>query len=469
MIIPAILSGGSGSRLWPLSRKSYPKQFLPLMDGQSLFEMTCLPTSNALFASPIVIANDEHRFLVAESLQGLGIKNSQIILEPIGRNTAAACAIAALNAVQTDKDALVLVLPSDHIIQNQSAFLAAVEAATDAAMGGAIVTFGIKATSPHTGYGYIETSTAEQIEGALSVTAFHEKPAQDVVQGYLASGQHYWNGGLFLFKASVMLEAFAAHAPEVLHACEAALTSCVRDLDFMRLPMEAFAKSPDISLDYAIIEKAAKIACVPLDAGWDDLGSFPSLGQILAQDENGNASHGDVILHDSHNSLVYSQEGCVALAGVQNLIVVNTRDATLVTTKDRAQEVKAIVELLRRENRSEADSHVKVHRPWGWYEQLAMGNRFQVKCIMVKPGAQLSLQSHKHRAEHWVVVAGTVEVTRNDETLSLSENQSTYIPLGAVHRLANRGMEPALLIEVQSGSYLGEDDIVRYEDVYGRV
>ena len=359
-------------------------------------------------------------------------------------------------------------LPSDHVIPDRQAFLKAIQTAAPAAHANAIVTFGITATRSETGYGYIEVVGEDQ-DGVFNVKAFHEKPEKDTAEQYLATGNYFWNGGIFLFKASMMLEAFETHAPEILEACKNAYAHSARDLDFIRLPEDEFVKATNISLDYAIIEKADAIACVPLDAGWDDLGSWTALTEIFDRDETNNARHGDVVVENSRNNLAYTDSGCVALVGVEDMIVVNTRDATLVTTKDNAQNVKSIVETLQKAGRPEASTHLRVHRPWGWYEQLALGERYQVKCIMVKPDAQLSLQSHMHRAEHWVVVAGTIEVTRDDETLLLSENQSTYIPLGAVHRMRNRGKVPAFLIEVQSGSYLGEDDIIRYEDVYGRV
>ena len=466
MITPVILSGGSGTRLWPLSRKAYPKQFLPLMGQESLFAATVRRLGGDLFGPPMVLSNEEHRFLVAEALQGEGVQ-STIILEPVGRNTAAACITATLQAMAEGADPLLLIAPSDHVMQRPQSFVAALRSAVPAAEAGAIVTFGITPTEPHTGSGYIETG-GQGAGSVVEVTAFHEKPDLATAEGYLASGRYYWNGGIFLFRASTMLTAFETHAPDILAQCQKALSGAVRDLDFIRLPLEAYAAVRDISLDYAIIEKASNIKCMPLDAGWDDLGSWSSLINVIDRDENGNAFYGDVIAHDAHNSLAYSDSGCVALVGVDNAVVVKTRDATLVTTRERAQEVKAIVDAIKKSGRTEADYHMRVHRPWGWYEQLAIGARFQVKCIMVKPGAQLSLQSHMHRAEHWVVVTGTIEVTKGDEVILLTENQSTYIPVGTVHRMANRGKMPAFLIEVQSGSYLGEDDIIRYEDIYGR-
>ena len=373
-----------------------------------------------------------------------------------------------MKIAENDDDSLVLVLPSDQVIGDKKAFLAAVDTAKSAAEQGSIVTFGISATAPHTGYGYIEVELSSNASGVMPVKAFHEKPDQTTAEAYLATGRHFWNGGIFMFKAGVLIEAFEKYAPDVLNLCRSALVNSGKDLDFLRLSLEDFSKIEDISIDYAIIEKADNIACVALSAGWDDLGSWTSLCNVMDADESGNSLYGDVLLHESRNSLAYTDDGCVALVGVEDVIVVNTRDATLVTTKDRAQDVKAIVEQLKKAERPEAEFHARVHRPWGWYERLAIGARYQVKCIMVKPGAELSLQSHMHRAEHWVVVEGTIEVTRGDEKILLGENQSTYIPLGTIHRMTNLGKLPAFLIEVQSGSYLGEDDIIRYEDVYGR-
>ncbi len=474
MIHPCILSGGSGSRLWPLSRKAYPKQFLQIFDGESLFQKTCRRVGDAQrFASPIVIANQDHRFLVGEQLSEQALTADRIILEPMGRNTAAPAAIASLVVGKTDPDGLILLLPSDHLITDEAAFTRAIAAGVPAAEAGAVVTFGIRPSEPNTGYGYIHLDAGHlEADGAeteaRAVRAFVEKPDRATAESYLADGNYVWNAGIFLFSAKSMLEAFEKHAPQVLAGARAALDTASADLDFLRLDATSFAAIKDISFDYAIMERAETIACVPMDPGWSDLGSWTAIRDAFPQDAAGNSAIGEARFFDSSNSFVYSDEACVALLGLDDVMVVNTRDALLVAHKDKAQDVKKIVEQLQAENRIEVVEHKRVYRPWGWYEGLSAGARFQVKCIMVKPGAQLSLQSHVHRAEHWVVVNGTAEVTIDGEVTMLTENQSTYIPLAAVHRLANPGKIPTYMIEVQSGAYLGEDDIIRYEDVYGR-
>ncbi|WP_088342797.1 MULTISPECIES: mannose-1-phosphate guanylyltransferase/mannose-6-phosphate isomerase [Rhodomicrobium] len=465
-IYPFILSGGSGTRLWPLSRRAFPKQFLPLTDApKSLFQQSCRRLEAPGFAAPTVLGGNDHRFIIAEQMREIGITPKAIVLEPAARNTAPAAAIAALMAARESETALLLLLPSDHVIADAAAFRDTVLRGVPAAMDGALVTFGIEPTEPHTGYGYIETSPGGD---ALRVKRFVEKPDARTAATYLASGNFFWNAGIFLMQARALIEAFANHAPDILRGCERALASAQPDLDFLRLDPAAYAALPDISIDYAIMEKSPRVACVPLSAGWSDLGAWPAIWEIAEKDAQGNVARGDVIFHESRGSFAYTENACVAVVGLEDVMVVATKDAVLVSSKSHAQSVKAVVERLKAEGRPEIDLHKRVYRPWGWFEGLDNGDRFQVKRIMVKPGAQLSLQSHFHRAEHWIVVLGTLEVTIGDEVKLLNENQSTYIPVGARHRMSNPGRIPAYLIEVQSGAYLGEDDIVRYEDIYGR-
>ncbi|APP01294.1 mannose-1-phosphate guanylyltransferase/mannose-6-phosphate isomerase [Xanthomonas perforans] len=463
-VLPIILSGGSGTRLWPLSRESYPKQFLPLVGDKSMLQSTWLRAAPVAGHAPIVVANEEHRFMAAEQLQQLGVKPSAILLEPKGRNTAPAIAVAALEATRDGADPLLLVLPSDHVIQNEAAFQAAVTLAATAAEQGKLVTFGIKPTAPETGYGYIKAGAGT---GASAVERFVEKPDLATAQSYLASGEYYWNSGMFLFRASRYLEELRKFHPAIADACQKAWENGKRDADFTRLDKDAFAASPSDSIDYAVMEKTADAVVVPLDAGWNDVGSWSSLLDVSSQDAQGNAHHGDVIQLDCQNTYAYGSR-LIAMVGLEDVVVVETPDAVLVGHRDRIQEVKDVVSQIKTAGRSEATWHRKVYRPWGAYDSIDMGQRHQVKRITVKPGAVLSLQMHHHRAEHWIVVSGTAEVTRGEEVLLLTENQSTYIPLGVTHRLRNPGKLPLELIEVQSGSYLGEDDIVRFEDTYGR-
>ncbi|WP_372177234.1 mannose-1-phosphate guanylyltransferase/mannose-6-phosphate isomerase [Xanthomonas axonopodis pv. phyllanthi] len=463
-VLPIILSGGSGTRLWPLSRESYPKQFLPLVGDKSMLQSTWLRAAPVAGHAPIVVANEEHRFMAAEQLQQLGVKPSAILLEPKGRNTAPAIAVAALEATRDNADPLLLVLPSDHVIQNEAAFQAAVTLAATAAEQGKLVTFGIKPTAPETGYGYIKAGAGT---GASAVERFVEKPDLATAQSYLASGEYYWNSGMFLFRASRYLEELRKFHPAIADACQKAWENGKRDADFTRLDKDAFAASPSDSIDYAVMEKTADAVVVPLDAGWNDVGSWSSLLGVSSQDAQGNAHHGDVIQLDCQNTYAYGSR-LIAMVGLEDVVVVETPDAVLVGHRDRIQEVKDVVSQIKTAGRSEATWHRKVYRPWGAYDSIDMGQRHQVKRITVKPGAVLSLQMHHHRAEHWIVVSGTAEVTRGEEVLLLTENQSTYIPLGVTHRLRNPGKLPLELIEVQSGSYLGEDDIVRFEDTYGR-
>ncbi|AJQ86442.1 mannose-1-phosphate guanylyltransferase/mannose-6-phosphate isomerase [Xanthomonas oryzae pv. oryzicola] len=463
-VLPIILSGGSGTRLWPLSRESYPKQFLPLVGDKSMLQSTWLRAAPVAAHAPIVVANEEHRFMAAEQLQQLGVKPSAILLEPKGRNTAPAIAVAALEATRDGADPLLLVMPSDHVIQNEAAFQAAVTTAAAAAEQGKLVTFGIKPTAPETGYGYIKAGAGN---GVSAVERFVEKPDLATAQNYLASGEYYWNSGMFLFRASRYLEELRKFHPAIADACRKAWENGKRDADFTRLDKDAFAASPSDSIDYAVMEKTTDAVVVPLDAGWNDVGSWSSLLDVSKQDAQGNAHHGDVIQLDCQNTYAYGSR-LIAMVGLEDVVVVETPDAVLVGHRDRIQEVKNVVSQIKTAGRSEATWHRKVYRPWGAYDSIDMGQRHQVKRITVKPGAVLSLQMHHHRAEHWIVVSGTAEVTRGEEVLLLTENQSTYIPLGVTHRLRNPGKLPLELIEVQSGSYLGEDDIVRFEDTYGR-
>ena len=467
MLHPFILSGGSGSRLWPLSRKTYPKQFINLISENSLIQETCLRLQGDDFAAPSFLTNNDHRFLVAEQTRALGITPDKIILEPVGRNTAPAALVAALYSAQHDPNRLVLLLPSDHMVSDNEQFRKTIMQGKEIAQSGHLVTYGIAPDSPETGYGYIEAAAGSDF--SKDVVRFVEKPSLEKAEEYIANGNFYWNAGIFLYSAKAMISAFETYAPDILASCQEALGKSHTDLDFLRLEEKAYATSPDISLDYAIMEKASGIKTIPLDTGWNDLGAWPAIWSVLEKDENGNAGRGDTFFLDSNNSFAHSEDGAqLSVVGLDNVFAIATRDAVIVASKDRAQKVKDVVDALKNMGREEAVQHSRVYRPWGWYEGISKADRYQVKRIMVSPGAQLSLQSHFHRSEHWIVVKGTLEVTIEDSVTLLSENQSTYIPLGKTHRLANPGKLPAYLIEVQSGSYLGEDDIVRYEDIYGR-
>ncbi|WAC63213.1 mannose-1-phosphate guanylyltransferase/mannose-6-phosphate isomerase [Pseudoxanthomonas sp. SL93] len=461
---PVLLSGGSGTRLWPLSREAYPKQFLPLAGDDTMVQATWRRVATLADRAPIVVANEDHRFLVAEQLRQVDAPVPAIILEPVGRNTAPAIAAAALQAMAKGEDPLLLVLPSDHVVRDVAGFQHAVRDAMPAAEQGALVTFGIIPDAPETGFGYIQ---ADAGEGLRKVLRFVEKPDADTAQAYLQEGGYYWNSGMFLFRASRFLEELAQFRPDIVAAVRAAHAGARHDGDFIRLDKDAFASSPSDSIDYAVMEKTSHAMVLPVDIGWNDVGSWSALWDVADRDGEGNAYHGDVIAVDTRNSYAYAQR-LVALVGVDDIVVVETDDAVLVARKDRVQDVKLVVAQLKKEQRSQAVLHREVHRPWGSYDSVDNGARHQVKRIKVKPGAALSLQMHHHRAEHWIVVCGTAKVTRGEETLLLSENESTYIPLGVKHRLENPGKVPLELIEVQSGSYLGEDDIVRFEDVYGR-
>lgn len=469
MMIPVILSGGSGTRLWPLSREDFPKQFLPLMGATTMLQATWQRVEALASGGPLVVANEGHRFMAAEQLRQVGCTPTAILLEPVGRNTAPAIAIAALEATAAGADPLLLVLPSDHVIKDDVGFRAAVRAAEPAAQAGRLVTFGIVPTGAETGYGYIRAGTPLSLESDVrGLAEFVEKPDAVAAGSYVASGEHLWNSGMFLFRASVYLGELERHQPAMLAACRAALAGARRDEDFVRVDKAAFEACPSNSIDYAVMEKTSHAAVLAIDVGWNDVGSWSALWQVAEQDGDGNAHHGDVVAKNCRNTLAWGDGRLVALLGLEDVVLVDTADAVLVAHKDHVQDVRAIVSELKAAGRAEPTVHRKVYRPWGSYDSIDMGERFQVKRITVKPGAQLSLQMHHHRAEHWVVVSGTGRITRGEEVILLSENQSTYIPLGVTHRLENPGRLPLELIEVQSGSYLGEDDIVRFEDVYGR-
>lgn len=522
MIVPVILSGGAGTRLWPLSRELYPKQLLPLVGDHTMLQETALRLEGVRdLAAPLVVCNEAHRFMVAEQLRQVGCPASTIILEPVGRNTAPAVAVAALRAMAEGDDPLLLVLPADHVIERPEALRQAISVGAPAAENGRLLTFGIIPTAPETGYGYIKGGPLSVVRGPLqedpdeaapgsnkssdqhgkkpedsnrpptvdrssttdngqrtadrfdngpilSVSRFVEKPDRATAEQYLAAGDYYWNSGMFLFKASSYLRELEKFAPQMVACCRDALDRAQRDLDFTRLDAEAFAACPSDSIDYAVMEKTADAAVIPLDAGWNDVGSWSALWEVGERDENGNVTRGDVLTENSRNCYLHAEQRLVAAVGLENHVVVETADAVLVAPRDQVQDVKAIVQQLKARGRDEALLHRRVNRPWGAYEGLASDARFQVKRITVAPEASLSLQLHHHRAEHWIVVKGTARVTRGEETFLLSENESTYIPLGVPHRLENPGKIALEMIEVQSGSYLGEDDIVRFEDHYGR-
>ncbi|MGQ9685976.1 MAG: mannose-1-phosphate guanylyltransferase/mannose-6-phosphate isomerase [Thiobacillaceae bacterium] len=468
-IYPVILSGGSGTRLWPLSRAALPKQLLPLASELTLVQETVLRLDGLPdVAAPLIVCNEEHRFLIAEQLRAVGIAPLGIYLEPVGRNTAPAAAVAALVLTRGDPDAVMLLMPADHLIEDVAAFHAAIVEGLQAARSGHLVTFGIVPDSPHTGYGYIQRGEALAGTGAYRVARFVEKPDLATAETYVASGDYYWNSGMFLFPAQRFLDELRQLRPELVSACEQALERGSRDLDFHRLERDAFAACPADSIDYAVMEHTRHAAVVPADMGWNDIGAWPALWQVAAKDADGNVSRGDVYLDGVRDSYVRAESRMIAALGVRDLIIIETADAVLVADRARAQDVKKVVDHLKANNRSEHEFHTRVYRPWGWYEGIDAGDRFQVKRIMVKPGEKLSLQMHHHRAEHWIVVSGTARVTRDGQEQLLSENQSTYIPLGTTHRLENPGKIPLHMIEVQSGAYLGEDDIVRFEDVYKR-
>lgn len=466
-MIPVILSGGSGTRLWPLSRGQYPKQFLPLVSGHTMIQETVLRLGGLTgLKAPIAVCNEDHRFMLAEQLWEIGVKPAAIILEPVGKNTAPAVALAALSA-QSENDIL-LILPADHVVADRPAFHEAIAQARKLAEQDLLVTFGIVATEPETGYGYIKAGN-EQYGAAFNVAAFVEKPDLQTAQRYLESGDYFWNSGMFAFKAGCFLRELEKFNPEMLAVCREALKAAKIDLDFVRLDKAIFSTCPADSIDYAVMEKTDKAAVIPLDAGWNDVGSWSALWDVTTKDSSGNAIKGDVLTVDSVNSFIHSSSKLVAVIGVKDLVVVETDDAVMVAAKDRVQDVKAIVDQLKALKRDEAQVHRKVYRPWGHYDLVDCGDRHHTKRIVVKPGAKLSVQKHHHRAEHWVVVKGTAWVNKNGESILVTENESIYIPVGTVHSLENPGVIPLEMVEVQSGSYLGEDDIVRYEDQYGRI
>jgi mannose-1-phosphate guanylyltransferase/mannose-6-phosphate isomerase len=470
MLAPVILSGGSGTRLWPLSRKNLPKQFLALGGSTATLFQQTVARARAVIAdaTPIVVCSDAHRFLVAEQLRALDVEGASILLEPMPRNTAPAIALAAWQALSRDADATLLVLPADHLIGDTPRFVEAVGQALPLAAADWLVTFGIQPDAPETGFGYIKHAEAIN-DGGFRVERFVEKPDATTARAYLAAGDYAWNSGMFLFKAQRYLDELKQYAPAMHAASQAAFKQAKTDLDFVRVDKEAFAASPDNSIDYAVMEKTMRAAVVPMSCGWSDIGSWDALWAVSQRDDDGNRLEGDVIAIDSHNCFVRGTERrLVAALGLHDMVVVDTPDAVMIAPRARVQDVKQLVERIKADGRQEHLFHRKVYRPWGSYDSIDMGERFQVKRLTVKPGAALSLQKHHHRAEHWVIVSGTAEVTRNDEVFLLAENESTFLPLGAVHRLRNPGKVPLELIEVQSGNYLGEDDIVRIEDVYGR-
>jgi mannose-1-phosphate guanylyltransferase/mannose-1-phosphate guanylyltransferase/mannose-6-phosphate isomerase len=468
-IVPVILSGGAGTRLWPLSRELYPKQLLPLLSDKSLLQETATRVHGTAFAAPLIVCNDEHRFIIAEQLRQLQIVPRAIVLEPVARNTGPAVTAAAHMVAGQDQDALMLVLPSDHSIQDVAAFHKAIETAAAAARTGRLVTFGITPERAETGYGYIKRGMPlDGVAGAYAIERFVEKPDAKTAEGYLAEGKWSWNSGMFLFPARPFLDELRRFEPAMASAVADSVGSSNRDLDFTRLAKNGFARAPAKSVDYAVMEKTDKAAVVPASLGWSDVGAWSALWEIGKKDNAGNVVVGDVIAHETTNSYLRSDRVLLATLGIDDAVVVATSDVVLVASKDRVQDVKKIVEQLKAKNRSEAVSHPIVYRPWGSYESIDSGPRHQVKHIVVKPGHKLSLQKHAHRAEHWVVVSGVARVTRDEDILTLRENMSTYLPVGCVHRLENPGPGPLHLIEVQSGGYLGEDDIVRLEDTYGR-
>ena len=470
MIVPVILAGGSGTRLWPLSRELFPKQLINIENAHTMLQNTVLRLEGIEGISlPIIVCNEAHRFMTAEQLRQIGIKPEAIVLEPVGKNTAPAIAFAALRAIEQKNDPVLLVLPADHVIKNIPEFHAVIKAGYDYAQKDELITFGIVPDSAETGYGYIKKGDLlEKLSGTSRIDAFVEKPDLETAKKYVASGEYCWNSGMFMFKASAVIKELEKYAPALMMPCREAISNSLEDLDFLRLDKDVFSRIPSDSIDYAVMEKTMNGIVIPFNGGWNDLGSFDALWQTGKKDENQNVTKGDVLLHDVKNSYVSSESSLITAVGIEKFVIVETKDAILVCPRDRVQDVKKIALKLKDQNRSESVTHRKVYRPWGSYETMDIEQRFQVKRITVKPGAKLSLQKHFHRAEHWTVVSGTAIITRGQDEVLLKEDESTYIPLGTLHRLENPGKIPLELIEVQSGSYLGEDDIVRFDDVYGR-
>ncbi|NWK87315.1 mannose-1-phosphate guanylyltransferase/mannose-6-phosphate isomerase [Raoultella terrigena] len=468
MIVPVIMAGGTGSRLWPMSRELYPKQFLRLNGDQSMLQDTVSRLDGLNVSAPMLICNEQHRFLAAEQLRQIDRLSNNIILEPVGRNTAPAIALAALSVIADGQNPLMLVLAADHVIENTQAFHQAIHAATPLAEQGKLVTFGIVAAGPETGYGYIQRGDSFG-ESAFNVRRFVEKPDLATAEEYLACGEYYWNSGMFLFSAERYLQELTAFRPDILEACQKAMSGVKIDSvqDFIRVDLAAFSNCPDESVDYAVMEKTSDAVVIPLDAGWNDVGSWSALWEVNEQDSNGNALTGDIFTHKTSNCYINTDDTLVAAIGVENLVIVNTKDAVLVIDKSQVQDVKKVVEFLKINNRREYRLHRESYRPWGRQDKVVDTQRYQINRVTVKPGGKFSLQKHLHRAEHWVVLAGTAEVTLEDKTYLLTENQSTFIPIGSVHMLENPGKIPLELLEISSGSYLGEDDIIRLKDHYG--
>ncbi|EJU9807448.1 TPA: mannose-1-phosphate guanylyltransferase/mannose-6-phosphate isomerase [Escherichia coli] len=470
MLLPVIMAGGTGSRLWPMSRELYPKQFLRLYGQRSMLQETVLRLDDVDAREPVVICNQEHRFLVAEQLRQINKLSHNIILEPVGRNTAPAIALATLSAIENGDDPILLVLAADHIINNKLAFHQAIKSAFKFALQGRLVTFGIVPTGPETGYGYIHRGQEETLDEqiAYQVSRFVEKPNKETAESYIASGEYYWNSGMFMFRAKKYLEELEKFRPDILDACKAAIQGCEESDEFIKVDRDLFIACPDESVDYAVMEKTTDAVVVGLDADWSDVGSWSALWEVSPKDDKGNVLTGDTFLHNANNCYINTDEKLIAAIGVDDLVIINTKDAVLVVNKDQVQDVKKVVEYLKANHRSEYKRHREIYRPWGRCDVVVQTERFNVNRITVKPGAAFSMQMHHHRTEHWVILSGTGEVTIKDHKFLLTENQSTFIPIGAQHRLENPGKIPLELLEIQSGSYLGDDDIIRIKDQYGR-
>lgn len=470
MLLPVIMAGGTGSRLWPMSRELYPKQFLRLYGQRSMLQETVLRLDDVDAREPVVICNQEHRFLVAEQLRQINKLSHNIILEPVGRNTAPAIALAALSAIENGDDPILLVLAADHIINNKPLFHQAIKSAFKFALQGRLVTFGIVPTGPETGYGYIHRGQEETLDEqiAYQVSRFVEKPNKETAESYIASGEYYWNSGMFMFRAKKYLEELEKFRPDILDACKAAIQGCKESDEFIKVDRDLFIACPDESVDYAVMEKTTDAVVVGLDADWSDVGSWSALWEVSPKDDKGNVLTGDTFLHNANNCYINTDEKLIAAIGVDDLVIINTKDAVLVVNKDQVQDVKKVVEYLKANHRSEYKRHREIYRPWGRCDVVVQTERFNVNRITVKPGAAFSMQMHHHRTEHWVILSGTGEVTIKDQKFLLTENQSTFIPIGAQHRLENPGKIPLELLEIQSGSYLGDDDIIRIKDQYGR-